>query len=354
VTPAPASGWAWPLVLGLFEKRFDGDDALLDLARLRFAEAGLGAEIHAATPRQLRWLLGFVPPDVPATVHLPRGLNVLDTASRAAIADIAGASRGRLAGMIVHDQVDATTRPGDYVAALADLDGALQAIDEAPPLFVEYAVGLEPAQYVELFGRVRELSHVSACVDVGHVGLRAAFAAYARRHDGESLGVARTMAPDAGGVLPGVREAVEAALPAVLALVEALARFAKRLHFHLHDGHPLAVTAPYGLSDHLGFFDAVGVGTHGGVPAHMAPMFGAAGLEAIVRTALSALPADRLSFTLEIHPSDGRLPVGDAAALFRHWTDLDHAERTNHWLSLLVRHATLVRQACEGTHSSTR
>ena len=35
-----------PLTLGLFEKRIDGDDCLLDLARLRFQQAGLGAEMH--------------------------------------------------------------------------------------------------------------------------------------------------------------------------------------------------------------------------------------------------------------------------------------------------------------------
>jgi len=36
--------------LGLFDKRIEGDDRLLELARLRFRQAGLGAELHAGSP----------------------------------------------------------------------------------------------------------------------------------------------------------------------------------------------------------------------------------------------------------------------------------------------------------------
>ena len=50
---------ALPL-LALFEKRVEGDDALLSLARLRFEQAGLGAEIHAHCPDSLASLLPFV------------------------------------------------------------------------------------------------------------------------------------------------------------------------------------------------------------------------------------------------------------------------------------------------------
>ena len=41
------------MTLGLFEKRIEGDDALMELARLRFQQAKMGAEMHAATPEQL-------------------------------------------------------------------------------------------------------------------------------------------------------------------------------------------------------------------------------------------------------------------------------------------------------------
>ena len=46
-----------PPVLGLFQKRFEGDDALLELARRRFEQAGLGAEMYAGTPEELEWML---------------------------------------------------------------------------------------------------------------------------------------------------------------------------------------------------------------------------------------------------------------------------------------------------------
>ncbi len=153
--------------------------------------------------------------------------------------------------------------------------------------------------------------------------------------------------------LEEVRRAVATAQSAVLSLVASLARLGKTLHFHLHDGHPLAQTAPYGLSDHLGFGETIIVSTPAG-GARVAPMFGPKGLTTIVEAALAALPPGRVSFTLEIHPSGGRLPLGDASALFSHWTELDHAERMNHWLSELARNAALVRSACGRALSGNR
>jgi hypothetical protein len=44
---------ARPATLGLFEKRFDGDDSLMALARLRFREASMGTEIHAGAPARV-------------------------------------------------------------------------------------------------------------------------------------------------------------------------------------------------------------------------------------------------------------------------------------------------------------
>jgi len=48
------------------------------------------------------------------------------------------------------------------------------------------------------------------------------------------------------------------------------------------------------------------------------------------------------SFTLEIHQVDGRLPLRDAAVLFRHWRDVTNAERTDAWLAVLAEHGELV------------
>ena len=73
-----------PLTLGLFEKRIEGDHCLLELARRRFQEAGMGVEMHAGTPEQLDGVLKFRPaPDAPVVVHLPRDFNLADEIGRA-------------------------------------------------------------------------------------------------------------------------------------------------------------------------------------------------------------------------------------------------------------------------------
>src|SRR5436305_461690 len=59
------------LTLGLFEKRIEGDDCLMELARRRFQQAGMGAEMHAGTPEQLYGLMKFRPSEeAPVVVHL--------------------------------------------------------------------------------------------------------------------------------------------------------------------------------------------------------------------------------------------------------------------------------------------
>jgi hypothetical protein len=58
-SPAPAD--PFPPLRALFQRRVDSDDALLELARLRFDQAGLAAEVYADTPEQLEGVLGFAP-----------------------------------------------------------------------------------------------------------------------------------------------------------------------------------------------------------------------------------------------------------------------------------------------------
>ena len=41
---------------------------------------------------------------------------------------------------------------------------------------------------------------------------------------------------------------------------------------------------------------------------------------------------------------EGRLPLADAAWLFRHWCDTTNAERMNYWLSVLSDNAMLMSQ----------
>jgi hypothetical protein len=71
-------------------------------------------------------------------------------------------------------------------------------------------------------------------------------------------------------------------------------------------------------------------------------MYGPAGLAAIVSTAMAATSLEQLSFTLEIHQVEGRLPLEDAAGLFKHWRDTSNAERMNYWLSVLANNGLLV------------
>ncbi len=81
----------------LFDQRIDGDDALLRLARLRFAQAGLAAETYADSPGRLEWILGFVAPHprLPV-VHLNRDVNLLSERGRAVVAEFAARFAGRV------------------------------------------------------------------------------------------------------------------------------------------------------------------------------------------------------------------------------------------------------------------
>jgi hypothetical protein len=100
-----------------------------------------------------------------------------------------------------------------------------------------------------------------------------------------------------------------------------------------------------GLADHFGFLTRLPVPFEYRGRRSLDPLFGPTGLAAIVRTATEALGPGLVSFTLEIHEADGRLPLGDAAPLFRHWRDTTNAERMNAWLEVLAQNATLVRAA---------
>jgi hypothetical protein len=71
-------------------------------------------------------------------------------------------------------------------------------------------------------------------------------------------------------------------------------------------------------------------------------MYGPEGLASIVTAATGACRPEAVSFTLEIHQVEGRLPLGDASRLFARWRDTTNAERMNYWLSVLGENAMLV------------
>ncbi|HYZ53419.1 MAG TPA: hypothetical protein VE733_07955 [Streptosporangiaceae bacterium] len=334
-------------VHALFQQRYAGDDALLRLAGLRFAQEGLAAETYADTPDELDRLLPYVPPHsrLP-TVHLNRGLNMLREQDRGVVEEFAARFAGRLSGMVVHDHADMGEQTQRSVAALRELDRRIAHWPGAPQVFVEYAAGLEPGWFAELAEQLKDADRISCCIDVGHVGIRQASARFARDHPGLSL---RSLSP-ADERLPGlaadVQDAVASVVQDVQDMTRAIGRLGKHLHFHLHDGHPLVG----GLSDHFTFLKRLPVPfSHEGRQS-LDMMYGPAGLAAITATAAEACGLDRVSFTLEIHQVEGRLPLGDAEGLFRHWQDVTNAERMNYWLSVFAQNAMLVDAGIPGVN----
>jgi hypothetical protein len=335
------------MTLGLFEKRIEGDDALLELARLRFQQARMGAEMHAATPQQLEELMRFRPSfakstteggpatDLPVVVHLPRHFNLLNEENRKPIANMASVFAGRIYGLVIHDHPDLISRSDDFVNAAGAMETQLAQIRACPLLFVEYAAGLEPRMFARFFESIRKLAHISACIDVGHVGIKQTRSTFANMHPGEDICALKSQPSRIPEMIAEVETAVGSALPTVLDLIEALGKIGKPMHFHLHDGHPLSAFSPYGVSDHLSFLTQMPLNFDYRGRRSVPLMFGRAGLHQIAKKAVEIVGHERASFTLEIHPLPGHLSLGDAAPLFNHWVDKTNAERMNYWLAVL-------------------
>ena len=126
-------------VHGLFQRRVAGDDALLELARLRFAQMGLAAEVYAGTPGELDHVLRFVPPHpyLPV-VHLDRGVNVLEESGRAVVGEFASRFAGRIAGLVVHDKHQMGEQTGRLLEVMRQLDARLREQPDGPLVFLEY------------------------------------------------------------------------------------------------------------------------------------------------------------------------------------------------------------------------
>jgi len=334
-----------PRLYGLFQKRIDGDDALLELARLRFQEAALGPEFYASSPEELQWLLRFNPrSSAPAVVHLPRKINLLNPIDRSRIIHFAAAFPGEVERFVVHDQLETKSRFADYRAALLELDTALQALPNRAFLFVEYAVGLEPAYYCDIHARLHDLQYVSACIDIGHFGIYFARQNFCHIHPGQDVCSIHPSDPQLPELVEDIQHAVSLVLPMVLAVIRQLASLGKPLHFHLHDGHPLSTFSDFGVSDHLSFFETIPLPFSFKGKSELVTMFSPAGLEKIVKESMTLLEPDHLTFSLEIHPSPGRrMPLrGNACHLFDHWRLKINAEKMNYWLYVLLQNHSLL------------
>jgi hypothetical protein len=328
-------------VHALFQRRVAGDDALLKLAGLRFAQMGLAAEVYADTLEELEHVLQFVPPHpyLPV-VHLNRGVNVLDERSRAMVGEFADRFAGRVAGLVVHDKREMAAQTDRLLAAMRELNARLCERPGGLLVFLEYAVGLEPGWFVEVAERLHDAERVSCCIDVGHIGIRQASARFARSHPGLGLGDLNSGDARLPDLVADVQDAVASALRDVLDVTRSIGSLGKHVHFHLHDGHPLIP----GLSDHFTFLTRLPIPFSYQGRRSLSMMYGPGGLASIVSAATQACRPQGVSFTLEIHQVEGRLPLADASRLFPHWRDTTNAERMNYWLSVLGENAMLVSQ----------
>jgi hypothetical protein len=326
-------------VHALFQQRIDGDDALLKLAGLRFAQMGAAAEVYADSPDQLEYVLQFVPSHARLPmVHLSRRVNVLHGRDRAVVREFADRFAGRVAGLVVHDKREMAGKTDRLLAAMRELNAHLCQRPGSPLVFLEYAAGLDRGWFVEVAERLQAAERVSCCIDVGHIGLRQATAWFERRHPGLDLKKLSPVDDRLPGLAADVQDAVGSALPHVLDVIGSLGRLGKHVHFHLHDGHPLIP----GLRDHFSFLTRLPIPFSHEGRRSLSTMYGPAGLASIVSAAIEACAPQGVSFTFEIHQVEGRLPLGDAAWLFPHWQDTTNAERMNHWLSVLSENAMLV------------
>jgi hypothetical protein len=323
-------------VHALFQQRVAGDDALLRLAKLRFAQMGVAAEVYADTPDQLEYVLQFVPSHrcLPV-VHLNRRINVLHERGRTLVREFAGRFAGRIGGLVVHDRQEMETHTGRLIAAMRELNARLCEGPGDVAVFLEYAAGLDPAWFLHVAESLQDAERVSSCIDVSHLGIRQASFKFGQRHPGLRLTLADDRLPD---LIADVEDAVQGALPDVLDVTRALGRLSKAMHFHLHDGPPLIPRLP----DHFSFLTRLPIPFSYQDRRSLSTMYGPRGLSSIVSTAIEACPPNGASFTIEVHQAEGRLPLADAADLFPHWRDTTNAERMNYWLSVLSENALLI------------
>lgn len=323
-----------------------GDEALLRLAQARLAEAGLGGELYPDSPEHLAMLMAYRPDGQASTAHLPRDVDLLSDAGQSVICDYAICAAGELYGILVHDQKVFETQPQATVLAFEEVERRLQGITKAPLLFVEYAAGLPLEFFATLFEQTAALEHVCAAIDVSHVAIHCCRQTYAAQQQGDDVCALRPDSPELMDRIAAVQAAVASAKAAVVELVQRLARLRKPLHLHLHDGHPLSTLSAFGVSDHLSFLQHIRIPFPYQDRQLLAGIFGISGLRALMRAAMTELTADHLSCLLEIHPQEGRSPLGEHAHLFSHWEDKYFAERMNYWLDRLLDNGVLLRDAC--------
>jgi hypothetical protein len=350
VLPPSVSHLRVPAVRGLFQKHVSGDDAIFRLAQLRFAESGMAAELYADTPEQLERELGFLPhhPDLPV-VHLNRQVNPLHEDAQSLIEAFIRQFRGRLLGLVIHDQAEMASQIPEVVSAMHKVTAA-GGRSGGPIVFIEYAAGMEPESFVELAQQLAEINDASVCIDIGHIGIRESRRRLKNIHPKLDLGTLCREAGRAPELIHDVQRATRSSLEVVLDMIRSLGSIGKPLHFHLHDGHPLIP----GLADHFSFLIRLPVPIAWEGRYSLEPMYGLHGLTQVLAAIARNCPFDRSSITLEIHQSEGRIPLGNAAKLFARWEDVTNAERMNYWLSVLTENYTIATTVLDWVYARSQ
>lgn len=334
-----------PSLKAIFHRQIAGDHALLQLARQRFQQARLAPEYYPSSPAELRAHLLFHPAeDDRYTVHLPRDIKLLDRASHDRITTFAAEADDRALGFVIHDQAEIANQFSDCVAAAKHLDGNLRRASLPGVVFIEYAAGLEPETFIDFHRALRDCTQLSACVDISHIAVRQCQRSFERLHPGIDACQLKPHYPPLRELVDDLQAACRTALPAVAWIIYEIGRLEKLLHFHLHDGHPSSTFSEYGVSDHLSFFREIPIPFSYKGRQLLPTFFGPLGLREVINAARRVLPDDKLSFTLEIHPPEGRQPLGEYEQLFRHWRDWTNAERMHFWIEELLRNHQLLME----------
>ena len=332
-----------PAVNGLLNYHIKGDEALLYLGRDRYERAEMGAEIHPASPEHLRSILKFTPAGVRSTVHLPYAVT-LDYDTIALIRDFVVAGGEKISGYVLHDTLFYATDLAAGLDIIRRLNMALTGWSGAV-VHIEYAVGLPFAVFRELAEGISELDNIGICVDIGHIGINATAAAYAELNPGVDVKRLKPGADVTSAVYADIALAVQNGRKFAFDYIESLVNIGVKMHFHLHDGHPLSTFSPYGVCDHLPFFWEIptllpDIGSVGGI-------YGVSGLKRVLEIVLVANNQSQMSYTIEIHPQPGQKELEPGQrGYFSGWTDLTNARAMNFWMDIVIQNAVIFQDLC--------
>lgn len=330
-------------VFGLLNRHISGDDALLAYGKLRLEKIGIGAELHPGGVSHMQRELSFAPANKKCMLHIPYRVDILSSDGQRELLDFAKIFGGRCHGFVVHDSWQFADDLEAAINSLLAFNSKLKEID-SPTIFIEYAACIPFKSFLELAKAVAPLSHLGICIDIGHVAIEACRLDFLKKHPDIDV---RDLCPEMAGLtelLPDVLESVAVARKYVAEFTGKISSFKSKIHFHLHDAHPLSTFSPYTICDHLPFFWRIPLPHEINGQSSLPCIFGFGGLKEVVAKARSGDNDELLSFTLEIHPQPGRRPLGEHDRFFQHWNHKGNAEQMAYWMDIIAHNYTLLEE----------